>query len=341
MAPYHVLVTGGSGFIAGHCILTLLEAGHRVRATLRDLGREPEVRRILEETGMPTDSPLGFVQTDLMQDTGWVEALEGVDFVLHVASPVHPGHLETEDDVIVPARAGTLRVLRAARAARVRRVVLTSAFHAVSWGHPRGNHLFTEADWTIPDGPGADAYARSKTFAEQAAWDFVKDAAGPELVTMLPVAVMGPVLGTGISGANHIVHQMLTGAMPFMPDLHIPIVDVRDVACAHLLAMAAPEAASQRFLLSNGPALPMRDIAAVLRAAAAGSAHHIPRRVMPNAVMHLIGLFNPQVRAILPDLGQSKRTSNEKAARLLGWSARAPAEAIAAAAESMIRKSLL
>jgi nucleoside-diphosphate-sugar epimerase len=173
---------------------------------------------------------LSFVAADLTDDAGWADATAGVDTVMHVASPVLPGHVENDDDVIVPARDGTLRVLRAAHHARVRRVVLTSAFHAVGWGHPHDNHVFTENDWTVLDGPGVDAYATAKTLAERAAREFMStQATGMELVTLLPVAVVGPVLGPDVSGANHIIQAMLDGRIPGFPDLYLPVVDVRDM----------------------------------------------------------------------------------------------------------------
>ncbi len=157
-----VLVTGGSGFIAGHCILQLLEAGYEVRTTLRSLTGEANVRSVLGEAGMVNGQNLAFTEADLTGDAGWAEATAGIEYVLHVASPVQPGHVADENDLIVPAREGTLRVLRAARDAGVTRVVLTSAFHAVSWGHPHDDHVFTERDWTIVDGSGVDATARAR-----------------------------------------------------------------------------------------------------------------------------------------------------------------------------------
>ncbi|MCU1422518.1 MAG: Cholesterol dehydrogenase [Microbacteriaceae bacterium] len=337
-----VLVTGGSGFIAGHCILRLLEQGYRVRTTVRSLAREESARAVLEAAGMVNGDSLEFVPADLTTDVGWAEALAGVDLVLHVASPVQPGHVENEDDLIVPAREGALRVLRAARDAGVRRVVLTSAFHAVSWGHPHDGHVFTEEDWTILDGPGVDAYGKSKTLAERAAWDFVAAEGGPmELTTLLPVAVMGPVMGADISGSNHIIQTMLNGGMPAFPDLYIPVVDVRDVAAAHILAMQKPDAAGQRFLISNGPALAMSRIGAILREHLGAAAHRVPTRNIPNLVIRIGALFSPQYRPIAPDLGYSKKTSNEKARRVLGWEPRPAEDAIAAAGESMVRKHLL
>lgn len=337
MTPQHILVTGGSGFIAGHCILQLLEQGHLVRATLRSLEKQAVVRSVLEDAGMTRNNNLSFVAADLMSDNGWPEACAGMDFVLHLASPVKPGHVANEDEVIVPAREGALRVLRAARDAGVKRVVLTSAFHAVSWGHPHGDHTFTEKDWTALDGPGVDAYGKSKTLAERAAWDFIAaEGDALELTTMLPVAVMGPVMGKDISGANHIVQRMLTGGMPGYPDLFIPIVDVRDVASAHVLAITHPTAAGERFLLSNGRPLAMKEIGAIIKDALGQKAGRVPNRNIPSFVLRVVSLFNPELRQVIPDLGYAKKTSNDKARRLLDWRPRDAREAIVAAAQSMV-----
>ncbi len=342
MNPQHVLVTGGTGFIASHCILQLLERGLSVRATLRSPAKEATARAVLEEAGMSAGARLTFATADLTQDVGWSQAMEGIDAVLHVASPVRPGHVASEDEVIAPAVGGTLRVLGAARDAGLKRVVLTSAFHAVSWGHPHGDHIFTEADWTNLDGPGVDAYGKSKTLAERAAWDFVaREGGGLELVTLLPVAVMGPVMGREISGANHIAQRMLNGEMPAFPNLFIPIVDVRDVALAHVLAMEARGAAGERFLISNGPALAMKEIGETIRAAVGDAASKVPTSVMPDAMMRAIGLFRADVHPFLHDLGYAKRTSNSKAREQLRWTPRDAREAIAAAAQSMVGKHLV
>jgi nucleoside-diphosphate-sugar epimerase len=336
-SPARVLVTGGSGFIAGHCILQLLEQGYHVRATLRSLAKEGPVRAVLAGAGLADGGRLHFVAADLTRDAGWDEAAAGADFVLHLASPVRPGPVGNADELIVPAREGTLRVLRAARAAGVRRVVLASAFHAVGWGHSNLDHTFTETDWTRLDGPGVDAYGQSKTLAERAAWDFMADPGGSmELATLLPVAVMGPALGREVSGGNHIVEMMLDGKMPGYPNLFIPIVDVRDVAAAHLLAMRAPAAAGERFLLSNGPAIAMREIGATIRANLGEAARRVPTRAIPDLAVRFGALFSPRFRAIAPELGRTKQTSNEKAHRVLGWTPRDPHEAIVAAASSLI-----
>jgi nucleoside-diphosphate-sugar epimerase len=301
-----VLVTGGSGFIAGHIIRQLLDQGYDVRTTVRTTGRT-KVREF---------------EADLLSDAGWADAVRGADYVLHTASPVRPGLVTDADDLIVPAREGTLRVLRAARDAGVKRVVLTSAFHAVGWGHPHDDHVFTEEDWTVLDGPGTDAYGRSKTLAEQAAW---KEAVDFELTTILPVAVMGPAHDKRASGANHIIQQMLSGRMPGFPDLWVPIVDVRDVADAHIKAMTSDNAPGRRFLLAGGPALSLEQIGAVLRENLGDAAAGVPTRTIPDDQM-----------PGNPDLGYARKVSSAKARRLLRWEPRPAEEAIVAAGRSLI-----
>ncbi|MCU1513609.1 MAG: Cholesterol dehydrogenase [Microbacteriaceae bacterium] len=342
MTSQRVLVTGGSGFIAGHCILHLLAAGYLVRTTIRSLDREPVVRAILTEAGMVHGENLSFATADLLSDAGWAEAVGGCEYVLHVASPVHPGHIDNEDDLIVPARDGALRVLRAARDAGVARVVLTSAFHAVSWGHPHDDHVFTEQDWTVLDGPGVDAYGKSKTLAERAAWQFMAAEGGAmQLATILPVAVMGSVMGKQISGSNHIIKRMLDGQMPVFPHLWIPIVDVRDVAAAHVLAMTTPGAAGERFLLSSGPVMAMKEIGAILKAHLGDAAARVPTRSIPNIVVRVSALFSAGFQPLVPDLDYKKKMSSDKARTVLGWRPTNAEDAIVAAGESMVAKGLI
>ena len=338
-----VLVTGGSGFIAGHCILQLLEQSYAVRTTVRSLRRESEVRAALLAAGMVHGDALSFVEADLTDDAGWVKAVDGVDVVLHVASPVRPGKVKDENEVITPARDGALRVLRASRDAGVQRVVLTSAFHAVGFGHGRIDHTFTEQDCSLVDGPGVDAYGRSKILSEQAAWDFIACEGGAlELVTVLPVAVMGPVVGTDISGANHIVQRSLDGDMPGYPDMYVPIVDVRDVAAAHLAAMTTPEAAGQRFLVAGSqPPMAMKQIGAVLKQHLGDTAKRVPTRSIPNVVVRLAARFKDEFQPVAADLGYVKQISNDRTRRVLGVEPRGAEDAILAAAKSMIDKGLL
>jgi nucleoside-diphosphate-sugar epimerase len=342
MSTQRVLVTGGSGFIASHIILQLLDAGASVRATLRSLDREPEVRRVLRDAGLTRDDALEFVAADLLADAGWADAMSGVDGVLHVASPVHLGPVEDEEEVIAPAREGTLRALRAARDAGVSRVVVTSAFHAVGFGHPPLDRAFTEDDWSVLDGPGMDAYGRSKVLAERAAWEFIAAEGGStELVTMLPVAVVGPLLGDGLSGANHLVHRVLTGELPGYPDFAVPFVDVRDVAAAHIAALTADDAAGERFLLtSQEDAVPLADVGAELRSALGDRAPKVPTALLPSDAVRAAAEANPGMRPMAAELGYRKKVSSEKARRLLGFRPRTWQEAVAAAGESMLAHGL-
>lgn len=342
MSTHPVLVTGGSGFIAGHAILALLASGAAVRATLRSLEREPEVRRILGDAGMTRGDALEFVAADLLADEGWPAALAGVERVLHIASPVHLGPVADEEQVIAPAREGTLRVLRAAHDAGVRRVVVTSAFHAVGFGHPPLDRPFTEDDWSVLDGPGMDAYGRSKVLAERAAWDFAAaEGAGMELVTLLPVAVVGPLLGDGISGANHLVHRVLTGELPGYPDFAVPIVDVRDVAAAHVAALTADAAAGERILLaSQEDAVPLAEVGAHVRSALGERAPKVPTALLPSDAVRAAADTNPALRPMAAELGYRKRVSGARAQRVLGFAPRGWREAVTAAGESMVARGL-
>ena len=315
-----VLVTGGSGFIGSHCILQLLEQGHEVRTTVRNLGKEPEVRAMLVTGGAEPGARLTFFAADLMKDEGWAEAVKGCDYVLHVASPFPPGIPQHEDELIVPARDGALRLLRAARDAGVKRVVLTSSFAAIGYGHaPRGKP-FDETDWTNPETPGLAAYTKSKTIAERAAWDFIaKEGNGLELAVVNPVGVLGPVLGADYSTSIQIVKRMMDGAMPGAPKLSFGLVDVRDVADLHLRAMTDPAANGERFLAISGDYVWMRDVAATLKERLGEKAAKVPSRQLPNWLVRLAARRAPELKLLLPELGKEKHATGEKAKRLLGW----------------------
>ena len=261
-----VLVTGGSGFIGSHCILQLLAAGHQVRTTVRSLKREGDVRAMLKEGGAEPGDRLSFVAADLESDAGWPEAVAGCDYVLHVASPFPANIPKHEDELIVPAREGALRVLRASRDAGVKRVVLTSSFAAIGYGQPPQNAPFDETNWTDPDGDDVRPYVKSKTLAERAAWDFIaKEGGDLELSVVNPVGVFGPVLGPDYSTSILLVQRLMDGAMPGCPRLYFGVVDVRDVADLHIRAMTHPAAKGERFLAVAGDFMSMLDIAKVLK----------------------------------------------------------------------------
>lgn len=337
-----VLVTGGSGFIGSHCILQLLAAGHRVRTSVRSPGREAAVRAMLKQGGAEPGERLSFVEADLERDAGWPAAVAGCDYVLHVASPFPPDLPKHEDELIVPAREGALRVLRAARDAGVRRVVLTSSFAAVGYGRPPQTTPFDETDWTDLEGEGVLPYVKSKTLAERAAWDFIAREGGAlELAVVNPVGVFGPVLGPDYSTSILLVQRLMDGAVPGCPQMCFGVVDVRDVADLHLRAMTDPAAAGERFLAVAGDFMWIREIASTLRQQLGASARRVPRRQLPNWLVRLAALRDPAVRQILPELGMRKNASAAKARRVLGWSARTPQEAVVASAESLLRLGLV
>jgi nucleoside-diphosphate-sugar epimerase len=335
MSGESVLVTGGSGFIGSYCILDLLRAGYRVRTTVRSPEREATVRELL---GAESAEALSFKTADLTADAGWGDAVSGCDFVLHVASPFPLGPPKHEDDLIVPAREGALRVLAAARDAQVKRVVMTSSFAAVGYGVPPADKPFTEEDWTNPDGEGVSAYAKSKTLAERAAWDFIaREGSGLELSVVNPVGVFGPVLGSDFSTSIQLVKRLLDGAMPGIPRVAFGIVDVRDVADLHRRAMAEPAAAGERFLAVAGEFMTVAEIAALLRERMGPAAKKVPTRMLPNWLVRLVSRFDSSVKQIVPELGTVKRASNVKAKRVLDWAPRPNDEAIVASAESLLR----
>ena len=337
-----VLVTGGSGFLGSHAILQLLAAGHEVRTTVRSLKRESDVRAMLREGGEEPGKRLSFIAADLEKDAGWPEAVAGCDYVLHVASPLPPSVPKHEDELIVPAREGTLRVLRASRDVGVKRVVFTSSFAAIGYGRPEREKPYDETDWTDPNSEGVMPYQKSKTLAERAAWDFItKEGGGLELSVVNPVGVFGPVLGPDYSTSILLVQRLMDGAMPGCPQLYFGVVDVRDVDDLHIRAMTHPAAKGERFLGVAGDFMSMLDIAKVLKARMGTSAKRVPTRQLPNWLVRIASMRDPAIKLILPELGKRKNATNEKAKRLLGWSPRSNEQAILATAESLVRLGLL
>ena len=337
-----VLVTGGSGFIGSHSILQLLAAGHQVRTTVRDLKREADVRAMLKQGESQPDGRLAFFAANLESDSGWPPAVAGCDYVLHVASPFPAGVPKHEDDLIVPAREGALRVLRAAKAAGVKRVVMTSSFAAVGYGQKLQSTPFNETNWTDVNGDGLTAYVKSKTLAERAAWDFIgKEGGNLELAVVNPVGVFGPVLGADYATSILLIQRLMDGAMPGCPKLYFGIIDVRDVASLHILAMTHPAAKGERFLAISGDSMSILDMAKVLKARMGDSASKVPARELPNWLVRLASLRDPALKQITPELGKRKNATGEKARRVLGWAPRSREDAIVATAESLSRLGLL
>jgi nucleoside-diphosphate-sugar epimerase len=333
-----VLVTGGSGFLGGWCLVELLTRGYRARTTIRDLAREPEVRASVRSQ-VDAGDRLEVFEADLTGDRGWAEAIAGCDYVLHVASPFPPSQPKDPDELIVPARDGTLRVLRESLAAGVRRVVVTSSVAAVRNASPHaassGREL-TEADWTDPDNLDLTPYTRSKTIAELAAWDYMRAQGAEErLVTVQPGAIIGPVLGRDRSYSLQAVERMLSGRMPGLPALGFSFIDVRDVAALEVSAMIAPDAAGQR-LIAAGQFLWLSEVAALLRERLGPDARKVPRRRVPNVVVRAMARFDPEVRSVAGDLGKKTTYSLENANRRVGWTPRPIEETIVDCARSLL-----
>ena len=328
-----VLVTGGSGYIAGWCIAELLSRGYEVRTTVRDPGREQGVVDAVSSVADPAGR-LSFAVADLTADDGWDAAVKGVDYVLHVASPLGGG---TPDAMIAAARDGTLRVLRAAVSAGAKRVVMTSAANAASPSSYTAQGVTDETLWTDPGDPGLIPYRRSKTLAERAAWDFMSGCTGPaELVTVLPGAVFGPILTTSTSGSVGIIGRMLSGTMRGIPRIGLEIVDVRDLVDVHIRAMTSPDAAGQRFL-ATGEFMWMAEMAHLLREGLGADGRSVPSRQVPDVAVRFAARFlDRSLREITPALGRRNRHTTEKARRVLGWAPRPARETVLDCARSLI-----
>lgn len=335
-----VMVTGGSGYVAGWCMVRLLEQGYTVRATLRSLKKEAAVRATIAKA-FPDTSRLSFVEADLTSDAGWDAAMQGVDYVLHVASPMTSAGKSSDPDALIrPARDGAVRVLKAALQANVRRVVMTSSMAAAT-PYPLTDTLSDETVWTNPATPNINAYRLSKLYAEQAAWDFMLAHGSREkLVTILPAAIFGPVLDPDASGSVDIFRQLLAGQMPALPRLAFNVVDVRDLADLHVRAMTAPNAAGERFLASGDIGTQdgvvwMKDIAAILKESLGEQARKVPTRNLPDVVFRIAARFNPELQQMVPLIGRRQRFSSAKAAKILGYQPRPLKETVVETAKSL------
>jgi dihydroflavonol-4-reductase len=337
-----VLVTGASGYLGGHVTREFLEHGYRVRGTVRSLANPSKVDH-LRSLGAAHGDRLELVEADLTRDAGWKEAVSGCTFVEHVASPFPAAEPDDENELLRPAIDGTLRVLGAAAdSASVRRVVLTSSVAAVASGHaPSPGRIFTEEDWSLVD--ACQAYPKSKTLAERAAWDFVAGLPKQrnlELATVNPGFIAGPLLGPDIGTSGEVVGRMMRRELPACPRLGWSIVDVRDVAIAHRLATEKPEAAGQRFIAAGGH-LWMQDIGRILADEFGPRGYRPPTGHLPYPLLWLASRFDKGLRLVLPSIGRTESVSHDKAQRLLGWSPRPPRETFVEMAESMIARGLI
>lgn len=335
-----VLVTGATGFIAGHVIVELLDHGYAVRGTVRN-PRDTRKYAHLAEYASRIGGELTFVGADLDRDAGWADAVADCDHVLHVASPFPSTPPDDARKLIRPAVDGTLRVLRACAAAdRVRRVVVTSSIVAIAHGHdddaPR-----TEADWTVVE--RSPAYPQSKTLAERAAWDFIATLPadrGLELVVVNPGMVLGPMLSPETSTSHEPVRRLLGGRTPGVPRVGWAMVDVRDLAVAHRLAMEVPGAAGNRYICA-GEHVWMQEMAEVLAAEFGPHGFRVPTRGLPDRLVRGVALVDPGLRLTVPTLGRVERLSADKARRELGWTMRPVRETLRDTADSLLRHGVV
>ena len=338
-----VLVTGASGFIAQHTILRVLEAGYRVRGTIRSLGKSDEVRGVLAPHAGAAMERFELCAADLMSDAGWDDAVRGCRFVLHMASPLPSRPPKHEDELIVPARDGALRVLRAASAGGVERVVMTSSVAAVVYGHARdGSRTYDERDWSQL-GDEVGAYEKSKTIAERAAWDLVEALPADrkiERVTLNPGLVLGPVLGADVSTSGEVVRKLMKRDMPGCPDVGWAVVDVRDVADAHVAALTAPGAAGQRFVLAIEHAS-MLDIARILSEKFSARGYKVPTRKVPGWLLRLVSTWDKTARLAVQELGKRQDLSNARAREVLGFQPHSLEDMVVSMGESMIARGVV
>lgn len=330
-----VLVTGGSGYIAGFLIKLLHERGWTINTTVRDLAREPGVRATL---GIADAERLRFFAVDLTDDAGWADAVAGCTHVAHVASPLPTGKV-TDAMLVPPARDGALRALRFAKEAGVTRFVQTSSVAAIAYGHDKP--LFTAADWTDPNAPGVQPYIKSKTIAERAARDWVREhGEGMEFVTVNPALVLGPVLSSDFSASVEVVTRLLDGSMPGYPQIGFAVVDVRDLADLHLRALETPGINGERFIAA-GPFMMMGEVAQVLRDRLGARARKVPRRALPNLLLRAIALFDGTIKQVVSELGRRRVVDVEHTATVLGWRTRSAKETIVDTAESLLAHGII
>lgn len=335
--PATILITGVTGFIGSHLAVLALQKGYKVIGSMRNLTRSASIRAAISKQVL-TDH-LQFVEADLIDANSWELATSGVDYVLHVASPFPTTLPKNDDEVVVPAREGVLNVLRAASSNGVKRVVLTSSSGAAMYGNRRQG-TFTEEDWTnVNNRKDTSPYFRSKTIAEQAAWDFIKeDKSGLELTTVLPGAVLGPLLENDPGTSAAIILKLLDGSVPALPNIGFAMVDVRSIADLHLLAMETPEAAGERFL-GAGDFYTFKQVAEVLREYLPN--RNFPKFTLPNFAVRLFSYVDPTLGPILIDLGSQRKADANKAKNQLGWQPLDMKQSIRDCADSILQLDLV
>jgi dihydroflavonol-4-reductase len=334
-----VLVTGATGFLGSHIVLQLLEAGYKVRGSGRSALGETELRHTLSKHTSKLEN-FDFFVANLEQDNGWDDAIKGCQYVMHVASPFPLKLPKHEDDLIVPARDGTLRVLQCAAKNAVKRVIMTSSIAAIVYGQPR-NQLFTEDTWANVDGPGIGAYQKSKALAERAAWDFIENSKpeGMALTVINPGLILGPVLSKDYGTSGELIRKFMSKEIPAIPNMGWACVDVRDVAAAHIAAISEEKTSGQRLICANEHAS-MRDIAHILDKEF-GHQYKIPTRSVPDFVVRFVALFDKDARITLNDLGVRQDLDNTKIKNILKWQTRSLEEMVVDMGKSLIEHGIV
>lgn len=337
-----VLVTGGTSFVGSYCILQLLQKGYNVKTTIRALNRKDEVIDMIKAGGITSLENLSFIEADLSKDDNWAEAMKNCRYVLHIASPTHM-ESKAGEQMVKPAVDGVLRVLKTARNAGVKRVVMTSSFGALGFSNHDRNTVTTEADWTNPNEKGLSAYEKSKALAERAAWNFMKQEGGSlELAVINPVAIFGPSLGAGKSPSLCLLKMLLSGSAKAIPNIVLNVVDIRDVADLHIRAMTNPNAKGQRFIASADGEISLPQIAILLKNRMPEISGKVSTKTLPDWVVGIGSLFSHQAKQAAYFLRINRNISNAKAKNILGWTPIAnKEEAVLAAVESMVKFDII
>lgn len=337
-----VLVTGGTGFLSMRIIYELLKEGHIVKTTLRSLDKKDKVIQTMQANNVATEN-LTFIEADLSKDDNWVEAMKDCDNVLSVASPVFFDKPKNEEEVIRPAIDGIKRILKFADETNVKRVVMTSNFGAVGFSNKDKSSITSEDNWTNEDEKGLSVYEKSKLLAEKAAWQYINDNnSNLELATINPVAILGPSLDEHVSGSFGLIKNLVTGAMSRIPNIALNVVDVRDVAKLHILAMTNEKASGQRFIATSDGQISMPEIAQLIKSERPALASNISTKLVPNFALTLGALFNHEAKEGKLLLNMNRNVSNNKAKEILGWQPIAnKEEAILASLDSLHQHKII
>jgi dihydroflavonol-4-reductase len=313
-----VLLTGISGYIGNHCAVELLKNGYSVRGSVRSLSKKEKVIEAITKEIDRNDN-LVFCELDLLEDKGWDKAMEGCEFVLHVASPFINIEPKDENEYIRPAVDGTMRALKAAKKAGVKRVVLTSSMVSMLEDADKSINIDYNS-WTNVKAKNVSAYAKSKTLAERSAWDFVKNQnkENPmELSVVNPGPVFGPSLSGNLEGASMgMFKNMILGKVPMVPKSSINMSDVRDVAKIHVLALENKNANGKRFIVTTEKPYAFQDLAQILKS---NGYDKVSTKLAPNFLLKFIGNFDREARSMRAFIGKTYNGDVSSTMKTFNW----------------------